>query len=242
MAGGVVEFFAEFDALPDLLALAWDADEDDVLLQWAKFLDVENANIDHIDEWAGSRVDLMLLLAEDAWSLCERAGLLAGGAPSPLGESVATGDAAVADALGAWLPRGWLTADGRPIAALLRNAAGRAAANPKSKVCPGLLTVEAESLIAHSLNGSAEAERLAEQLPEHRAAAMEEVQMNLDAPHAIVVFADFVCERHLRVVNPNSPVRLPELRASLMLAAHCGWLSHANPWSPVDHFAPGPRR
>lgn len=247
MAGGVVEFFADFDLLPDLLALprAADANEDDVLLQWEVFLDRENANIDHIDEWSGSRVDLMLSLAEDAWFLCERAGLLADGELTQLGGSVADGTATIGKALGGWLGEGWLSRDGKPIIPLLQKAADMLAAadSGASNVIPGLLAVEAESIIARCLHGFAEADALAGRLLEHRRAALDGVQMtNEGSARAAIVMADFVCERHLRVVNSESPVGLSELRASLMLAAHCGWLSYADPWSFVDHFAAGPRR
>ena len=243
MAGGVVELFAEFDLLPDLLALARDAGEEGAPLQWAVFLGRENANIDHIDEWGGSRVELMQLLAEDAWLLCERAGLLANGAPTPLGESVADRDTPVGKALGDWLEEGWLSKDNKPIIPLLQQAADLlAAGGGTSNAIPGLLAVEAESIMALCLDGFAEADALIGELPEHRRAALDGVQLNEGSAHAAVVLADFVCEQHLRVVNPDSPVELAELRASLMLAAHCEWLSYADPWSFVDHFASGPRR
>ena len=244
MAGGVVELFAEFDLLSDLLALARDAGEEGALPRWAVFLDRENANIDHIDEWGGSRVELMRLLAEDAWLLCERAGLLANGTPTPLGESVADRDTPVGKALGDWLEEGWLSKDNKPIIPLLRKAADLLAEDGVGNfdAVLGLLAVEAESIMALCLKGFAEADALIGELPEHRRAALDGVQLNEGSAHAAIVLADFVCEQHLRVVNPDSPVELAELRASLMLAAHCEWLSYAEPWSFVDHFASGPRR
>lgn len=233
MAGGVVAAFAEFDLLPDLLRLAGDAgaDEDAAIDQWAEFLDRENANIDHIDDWRDSRWDLMRLLAEDAWRLCRRAGLLAGGAP-------------VGEALGDWLVKGWLSKDGKQVIPLLRKAAGLLAnGGGVSNAIPGLLMVEAESIIARCLTGLAAADALIGELPEHRRGALGGVRLNeASSPRAAIVLADFVCERHMRVVNPNSPVELAELRASLMLAVHCGWLSHAAPWHFVDCLVAGPRR
>ena len=244
MAGGVVEFFAEFELLPDLLAQARDAGEDGALQGWAEFLDRANVNIDHIDEWPGTRGELMMRLAEDARLLCGRAGLLADGAPTQLGESVADGDTPVGKALGDWLEDGWLSRDGKPIIPLLQQAADLLEEDGGGgfDAMPGLLAVEAESIISRCLVGAAAAEALIGELPEHRRAALGGVRLNEGSSRAVMVLADFVCERHLRNVNPNSPVVLAELRASLMLAAHCEWLSYADPWSYVDHFASGPRR
>ena len=244
MAGGVVQFFAEFDLLPDLLARDAGADEYGIPLQWAGHLERVNANIDHIDECLDSRWGLMRSLAEDAWLLCERAGLLADGALSPLGESVANKKTPIGKALGDWLEKGWLSMDNKPIIPLLRKAADMLAKDGgrASKAIPGLLPVEAESIIARCcLDGAAEADALIGELPQHRRDALDGVRLDEASPRAIIVLADFVCGHHLRHVNPDSPVGLAELRASLMLAAHCGWLSYADPWSLVDHFVPGPR-
>ena len=241
---GLVRWFADFEMLPDLLALPRGGVRP--LQSWAQLLADRNANLDHVDgEDEGMRQDTKWgLMAKDAWDLCERLGLLELGPP--------TGRDAIAARLEDELPTRILERGWAPIVDALQGAADKAAGDGGkwAGACPGLLLCEFMRIVglAHH-NGGAEAGRFADALPTVRSSAARAGRRatpdrKLTPLTNRVAYADAVA-RWLNSAaggaDPDLPaMTLTEARATAMLLTHAGLLHEAFPEGPVNCLAASP--
>ena len=256
--------FAEFELLPDLLAMALDSSGEvdaigEVVERWAAYLERIRANLDHVeaDEFSygpGQYRDL----AWDLWDFVERMGWVEGFRLSNLARHIA----AIAElpidartvqdtwflerAIGGSVRRHYLGADGRRVVDLLQDAAARPAQaeNGWIRSVPGLLLVEFEALIYWAFRDPGYAAELPGRLVPLREEARDTYMDPAPVPkdqvmYQTVVVADAVAALYVETegLAMDTGLTVTALRSTAMLLTFGGLLrEHA--LSPVSYLMP----
>ena len=256
--------FAEFDLLPDLLAMALDSSGHvdpilEVVERWAAYLEHVRANLDHVeaDEFSYGPGQYRHL-AWDLWDFVERMGWVEGFRLSPVARHLAAIAERPIDArteddtrflelgIGGSVRRRYLGADGRRVVDLLQDAAARPAQVENGWILsvPGLLLVEFEALIYWAFKDPGYAAELPGRLVPLREEARDNYMDPAPVPkdqvmYQTVVVADAVAAHYVDTAGlaMDTGLTVTALRSTAMLLTFGGLLrEHA--LGPVSYLMP----
>ena len=241
--------FADFSALPALLALARGAGGPDAAMgRWAEHLEDAGAGLDHVEDGPAAVSDTPhRLLAEDAWGVCQWTGLL-GRDGSPSGAALraveaSSPEAALASLLADRVRDVWRVGAGRVEVVPLLLRAARRMAESAGPLASGLLLCEMALLAAAARRGADQADLAIGRIEAHRgeadAATSEGDVSQIERRRT---FADAMRERCLpdEAALPGGPppTGLTQARSTAMLLTFCGLFDMVLPHGPAQLLAP----
>ena len=260
--GGVARAFAEFTLLPDLLALVPEHEGASWVPLWAALVEEAGCSLDHVEET--DRPDGRTVwnwMAEDAFGLASRLGLIAGSrlvgfslteagaavAATPMDEGGGVDDRHLGSLLARQVRARYRGDGGLDAPGLLLEAAGamQRTKHVWAKHCPGLLLVEFDALVHEAENDSERAARLLGELETNRDLAMHPYGRPgpaSDPNDNAILHADSVADFYLFDLeyDARSSLTITGARASAMLFTFAGLLAEGSPLGPVQMLVPPP--
>ena len=253
---GLVRAFADFALLPDLLKLGTGAD---TLERWTALLRDAGFNASHVLDHDIGSSDLAAYMADDAWRLASRLGLIDPEAPSGLtpsgniiqrlspvrpgtAASVGAGMFALRPLFGREVETYYEKAHGVRIARNLRQAVRVVGEidSPWSRYVPGLLLAEFDFVLSELTRGERDWSQIADALEGTR----DEVERLLGEPvprmrrRDSANFADAVTAFYWQGLAhaPTDRMTVTAARANVMLFAFADILEQGGPVGPVQHL------
>ena len=256
---GLTRAFAEFSLIPDLLTRVPPVYEPTTPEPWRQYLNAQGFNADHIEEAdLPAGVVVADYMAEDAWRLVHRLGLVTQDGPTEAGQRIARcaekplaarterDDKESRDTLAGQIEARYRGKGGLSIVQLLQDGARALADSDSAWVghCPGLLLVEMQYLLQLARLDAEIARAQPVRLVGRREDAMRDSGLPSPSPGATPLqntldHADAVTTKYLgeEAMHRALPVTLTELRSTAILLTHTGLLDEVFPLGPVQCLA-----
>ena len=248
---GLARVFAEFDVLPDLLAVVESGDGPPQ--EWVDALIANSYTVDHIyDEDLPPNPDVPTIMAGDAWRLAEWLELVgpdgltdAGRVVSSIAglETPSRTEAVwepVDDVLADQIRSLYLGADGTNVVDLVQTGARRLAV--QGKYFPGLLHVEFEALIHLAQTNPPRAVALLDELAQNRIDALRDTPGPFAGVRDLLnatIYADSIALHYLDRLPghvDDTLLTLTASQATVLLFVFCGLLEVPDPVRPIQYL------
>ena len=249
---GLVRAFAEFDALPDLLAIVESGAGPPQ--SWVDLLTANSFTIDHIyDEDLPPNPNVPAIMAGDAWRLAEWLELVGPDGLADAGRAITSiaGVETASRTEAAWAPVDnvladqiralYLGADGTNVVDLVQAGARRLAA-AEVDYFPGLLHVEFEALIHLAQTNPPRAVALLDELEQNRIDAMSGVPGPFAGVGELLnatIYADSIALHYLDRLPghvDDTLLTLTASQATALLFVFCGLLEVLPPVIPIQYL------